>query len=110
VRLGRDGLFLFAAICATTPASASYTLIGAGLASCGTWTQDRKNRTIDQKQIEQWMLGFLSGVGYTGGTKYDPLHGVDAPAVLVWIDNYCLANPLKHLSEAAHGFIDAHPK
>ena len=110
MRVGRDGLLLLAAMSATTPASADYTIMGAGLASCGTWTQDRKNRTIDEKQIEQWVLGFLSGVGYTGGTKYNPLNGLDAPAILVWVDNYCLANPLKPLSQAAYSFIDAHPK
>lgn len=110
MRLGRGGLILLVGMSAAPPASANFNLIGAGLASCGTWTQNRKRPTLDTKQIEQWMLGFLSGAGYIGAPKYDPLNGLDAPAVLAWVDNFCAANPLKSISDAGYSFIDTHPK
>ncbi len=110
MRLRCGGMLLLGVVIATSPAFADYTVMGAGLASCSTWTQDRKRQTIDAKQIEQWMLGFLSGAGYVGAPRYDPLNGLDAQAVLSWVDNYCSAHSLKSLSAAGYSFIEAHPR
>jgi hypothetical protein len=59
---------------------------------------------------QQWILGFLSGVGYRGEGVVDPLNGVDAQAVWAWMDNYCQANPLKLVHEAGEAFVTAHPR
>jgi hypothetical protein len=83
-----------------------------GTQSCGTWTAERRaGRGWFSDSL--WVLGFLSGVAYQGARDQredvDPLRGVDAAGVEAWLDNYCQAHPLKHLTEAADAFVDAHP-
>ena len=34
----------------------------------------------------------------------DSLNGTDADGVLAWIDNYCRANPIKDIADAAEAF------
>jgi hypothetical protein len=96
------------AILHATPAPASarmVTFIGAGLASCGTWTAD--HRLGDVVADEQWVVGFLSGMGYSAVA--DPLGGTDFAGVIAWIGNYCAANPLDSILKAAGAFARAHP-
>jgi hypothetical protein len=89
-------------------AEEQYHLIGQGTASCGKWTAVRH----DEHALghEQWILGFLSGVGW-GGAEFgdNPLSGTDADGVLAWIDNYCRAHPLEWLAVAGGAFVHAHP-
>jgi hypothetical protein len=87
----------------------NYDLIGSGTNSCGTWTAYRRERQASL--FEQWILGFLSGVGYQGtGVGVDPLNGVDAGAVWAWMDNYCQAHPLDDVAEAGAAFVTTHPR
>jgi hypothetical protein len=81
---------------------------GLGVLSCGTWTDARRDRQAFG--YEQWVLGFLSGIGYTGWMNYNPLNGLDANAVLAWIDNFCQAHPLDRISTAASLFVFEHPR
>jgi hypothetical protein len=86
-----------------------YNLLGSGTVSCGTWTALR--RQGQARLPEQWILGFLSGVGYEGAAGGDnPLNGVDADAVGAWMDNYCQANPLDTLAKAGTAFDAVHPR
>lgn len=86
---------------------AQYHAVGLGSASCGAWTTLRQNRQSDG--AEQWVLGFLSGVGFSISAA-DPLRGVDGFGVAAWIDNYCLAHPIDHIVGAAKAFYNAHPR
>ena len=88
---------------------AEYTLIGSGTDSCGTWTADRSD-TLRFYQNRQWILGFLSGVGFIGTEQgVNPLKGVDAKAVWAWMENYCQAHPLVSIATAGEAFIREHP-
>jgi hypothetical protein len=91
---------------------AGVTIIGQGTASCGTWTSARRDR--EALCYEQWVVGFLSGIGYMGliggGENYDPLQRMDADAVWAFVDNYCQANPLKTIKWAAVNFLLEHPR
>jgi hypothetical protein len=96
----------------------AYKLIGAGTSSCGAWTAHRRayqpggSATLGhQGELEdaQWVLGFLSGMGFVHKNDDDPLDGVDGEGVLAWIDNYCRANPIKALDDATTAFYFAHP-
>jgi len=86
----------------------TYRLIGSGTLSCGSWTALR--RQGQAWLAEQWILGFLSGVGYKGAGVHDPLNGLDAKAVWAWMDNYCQANPLEQIAEVAAAFAEIHPR
>jgi hypothetical protein len=63
----------------------NYNAIGSGAAiSCGSWTALRRQGQASLP--EQWILGFLSGVGYEGvAGGENPLNGVDADAVWAWV-------------------------
>ena len=87
------------------------TQIGSGTGSCGSWTMDRSDgRAGDIIADQQWVLGFLSGVGYVPESTVDPLNGLDAFAVWAWFDNYCQTYPLVNLTLAAWVFAITHPR
>jgi hypothetical protein len=90
-----------------------YRMIGLGASSCGTWTANRVRQpnSEDTFMYEQWVLGFLSGVGFQGTeSDINPLNNLtDAQGVLAWIDNYCHAHPLEDLDDASAAFVDFHP-
>jgi hypothetical protein len=88
--------------------AAAETFAGAGIEhSCGGWTADRRQDDMAARQDEQWVLGYLSAVA--DWTDLDPLHGIDGQGVWAWIDNYCQANPLVKIAEAASEFVREHP-
>jgi hypothetical protein len=87
-----------------------YHLLGIGTLSCGSWTAARAQPKSTQAYMDtQWVLGFLSDVGYMG-PGLDPLNGTDAEGVFAWLDNYCHAHPLDLIHVAADAFVSAHPK
>lgn len=122
--LTRMKLLLSLAILATALLAGSAqaaTVAGQGTNSCGTWTSWRRAAAAaetrggiqtDQArwsyQIEQWILGFLSGIAIRGSV--DPLKGTDFEGVWAWVDNYCQAHPLDDLATAAVAFVRAHPR
>jgi hypothetical protein len=103
-------LLSIALILALMTSAEAFKIIGAGVDSCGTWMADRHHpRSPDALQDEQWVLGFLSGVGYEGGEGVDPLNDMEANGVWAWIDNYCQAYPIETITTAAKAFNSAHP-
>ena len=77
------------------PAEAS----GVGTMPCETWTAVQPDHLAHRVELEQWVLGFFSGVGFAGAGN--PLSERDAKAIWAWIDNYCQAHPHDHIAEAA---------
>ena len=65
---------------------------------------------IDAAMQEQWLLGFLSGIGFMALGELDPLHGVPSEAVSGWVDTYCRGHPSETLETAARAFIQEHPR
>jgi hypothetical protein len=87
-----------------------YNLLGTGNSSCGSWTAWRRERRPEAWFAEQWILGFLSGVGYVRGVYgRNPLNGVDADAVWTWMDIHCQANPLDTIEASTAAFATIHP-
>ena len=88
-------------------AQAAYHAGGVGAASsCGTWVAERARRRA--LGLEQWLMGFLSGVGWSQPDGDDPLTGLDANAVFLWMDNYCSKQPLEPIAMAAARLALAH--
>lgn len=86
---------------AVTRASQTYTVYGTGNLSCGKWlSQKAESRTIALGNLG-WVLGFVSGVASTGRkmTTTD-LQGID-----LWMDQYCLKNPLDLVAKASAQLI-----
>ena len=83
--------------------------IGSGSATCSSWLTWRLDPdSAIAIASEQWVLGFLSGVGYMGSKSIDPLRGIDAKAVFVWVDNYCIKEPEQNLLSASIMFRFTH--
>lgn len=98
------------AVAATIPVSAQqvYALSGAGVAPCGAWAASRQD-PVAQQLPEQWMLGFLSGVGWEAVDGTNPLNGMDTADVFSWIDRYCREHPSDTIATAGGRFVMAHP-
>ena len=95
-------LYFFALSLASTTAVAQ-TMIGPLQNSCETWTEVRRTRQTQTSQaLEFWVTGFLSGANVFDDTDINFLKGMDSNAIYAWIDNYCKANPLERLPDAAY--------
>lgn len=94
-------IVLTAAIASVSiPAQAS-NVYGTGAASCGKWTSDKANDESMYSHRISWMLGFVSGAGFGISKDLE----ADSSGMTGWIDNYCAANPLKQIAEAAGALV-----
>jgi hypothetical protein len=86
-----------------------FSMLGMGSSSCGTWVADWRESGDPAMAVaeESWVFGFLSGIGYS--TTNDPLHNMDPDGVVGWFDNYCIANPINTIEQAAAAFAKVHP-
>lgn len=97
------GVALAAAI-AAAPCAKAATLMGSGITvSCGGWVEARKGTGPIRPLLEDWGLGYLSGVAMW--TQESPLDNLDAAAVFVWLDNYCQSRPLEPFKAALDAFV-----
>jgi len=58
--------------------------------------------------VEQWILGFLSGIAEATHGRVDPLQKVDDRAVWGWIHSYCKAHPLDLIVNGTGKFAVTH--
>lgn len=110
----RAAAFLMTLIAGTFAVSesvAGYTSIGSGATSCEAWAAMRRSPNAPETAMQQqWVVGFLSGIGSMVLGELDPLHGVDATAVYGWVDRYCHDHPTETIEAAARVFIQEHPR
>ena len=70
-----------------------------GNTPCGKWVKDRSSgRVGDQLASVGWLIGYLNGVAVW--SDVDILLKADGESLMLWMDNYCKANPLESV---AHG-------
>ncbi len=83
----------------------SVTVLGDGLASCGTWTNDRKQNLSDGD--EEWVEGFITSeeLDVTRQFKENVTINTDTGGIFGWLDNYCQANPTVNLGVATVAFL-----
>jgi hypothetical protein len=76
-------------------AHAGVTILG--YSDCGDWVH---NNYVTDKG---WLLGYLSAMNSVqmGFKMPDTLKGVTGEQILLWMDNYCKANPLSTLQDGA---------
>ena len=91
-------VILAIAICPLT--ASAQTIIGAGSATCGTWSKVRKSKEyMERAVIEFWVLGYISRAAsqHSG----DMIEGTDIDAIESWLDKYCSENPLNNILTAS---------
>jgi hypothetical protein len=82
---------------APIPPPGERLFFGEGVTSCGSWTQARQTRSLQQGRLVQWVAGYLSGANMDDDTKPEALLGTDFNGLMAWIDNYCQAHPLNNV-------------
>ena len=81
-------------------------VLGAGNSSCGTWLDNREADDDDPWETiidSQWVNGYLTGRQDGEASGLTEQQTSDAAARNIWLDNYCQANPLDDLTDAARG-------
>ena len=70
-----------------------------GMPSCGTWVKDRRDGEVNWAHLTNisWLIGFLSGLA--SATGRDALTGTNNDSIVLWMDNFCQANPLKDIED-----------
>ena len=97
---------ILAALIVMTVSSPAFATRSYGLPDCGQWIKDTG---VQRKFNEGWLLGWLSGVNNSmdastpkGQTPPNYLaQTTSANQVILFVDNYCRANPLEDISSAA---------
>jgi hypothetical protein len=87
-----------------------YTMMGAGVRSCGEWFSDRQGKKAGASPKESWVLGYISAINSlypAAQIPLDLLKGMDAEGIFVWIDNYCRDHPLDLIGNAAASAVGA---
>lgn len=91
-------------LAAPLPARA-YT--GVGDVSCHAWTASRTQHDVYEPVVSEWVIGFLSGVGFAHGKMGLPSN-LSAASTWAWFDRFCAASPTSDLSTAAAMFTAFH--
>jgi hypothetical protein len=82
----------------------AYKVYGAGVKSCGVWIAEKEKNSVAFYRMTDWLQGFVSGVGYVADFE---LKKTDGDAKALFVTNYCNANPLDKVADAAYKLIDA---
>ena len=82
------------------------TILGSGAASCGTWTGDRQRNEARSQLNQAWVLGYVTGYNVYKSAQENVTKPMDTRAMMLWIDNYCDANPSRDIADAAKALID----
>lgn len=82
--------------------AAGRAIFGAGLLSCGEW---QKFKTTNDRaslfQMQAWVDGFLAGQNLMSEAPDILINKPNSAAFYARIDNYCVANPLDSIAQAA---------
>ncbi|RVD31409.1 hypothetical protein [Mesorhizobium sp. M4B.F.Ca.ET.017.02.2.1] len=99
----RISLAVTVALLASGAHAMNYAVNGIGAASCGTWVNASHN--IRQMGMS-WVLGYLTAMNAHEASLQHAcctnlVNTTDVDGVEVWVTNYCQANPLQDISDAA---------
>jgi hypothetical protein len=101
--------FTFAGTILASAEDTRFVSFGAGVRSCGTWTETRRSgNTTTTEYYQQWVAGFLSATNMftarnnkIGNIDILAQPNIDTQGLWAWVDNYCIANPLDTVTDAA---------
>lgn len=79
--------------------NASYAVRISGSVSCEDWIGRRTPSENVMGTYLTWVLGYLSGRAVE--SNLDVLRYLDSRSISLWMDNYCLANPLSNAAEGS---------
>lgn len=71
-----------------------------GARSCGVYLGDRAKNNLDETADEAWVAGYITAFDAFVPDTFNILGNTDLQSVMVWLDNYCKAHPLRNLADA----------
>lgn len=75
-----------------------------GASSCGLWVKNRETNSLERSSDLAWVLGFLSGISM--GSTVNVFKDIrDSESLVLWMDNYCKANPLKDVAAGSVALV-----
>jgi hypothetical protein len=91
-------IFLIIALAARAGAAEEWFVLSSGMKSCGSFVKDAPQ---GKEIFLSWAVGFISGANSrsTGNARLIGDHW-DRESVLLWLENYCAANPLVQYAKA----------
>jgi hypothetical protein len=106
-------LLILAQALIALPASAAdtdgqYTILGVGGESCAVYLNHRHGgNDLADLSYRNWLGGYLTHYNRTVAGTYNILGGTDLNGAMLWLENYCKANPTDSFSIAADKLIEA---
>ncbi len=86
--------------------SGNYAIWGAGQKSCYRYL---KERTTDGKDpYRTYIMGYLTAYNAMVPDTYSISGNLSLDEIMVWIDDYCEANPMSGLEQSLLEFVDSH--
>lgn len=73
--------------------------------TCANWTLARKDPNRFQGD-EGWIMGFIAGLNAWGPGNGNIAPGVNATALMGWVDLYCASNPLDSVTRVGFKLAD----
>lgn len=95
-------LFVITPVNSQGTGATHHTTFGNG-GDCARWI--KTTGTEADWNNRHWLAGHISGLNTgainSGASKIDALKGISTEQLLLWMDNYCKANPLKNVKAGA---------
>jgi hypothetical protein len=67
--------------------------------SCGKYIEERKQISgVHYAQTSYWVSGYITAYNAWMPDTYDITGDTDQASVMLWLENWCKANPLKNVS------------
>lgn len=86
-------------------ANGGFFILGAGAKSCGMFVKDFREGNEGKYENTQWMNGYLTAVNQFAVTAQNIADGTDTEGRSLWMFNYCSANPLHNVGDAASALV-----
>ena len=91
-----------AALALSSLTSQAATVLGS--VSCVDWNHEKHELVKVKHELHaMWLMGYLSGANLRAPVDF--LAGNEARALIIWVDNYCAANPLDNAYAGAEQLI-----
>ena len=71
--------------------------VGLGAPSCGEWVEARNENQAQATAFKSWVLGYFTAYNAQTQNVLNILGKTDRESSFLWLDQYCLENPLKLL-------------
>ena len=73
--------------------------------SCGPYMKDRQSKNAAKVLNHAvWIFGYITAYNRQAPDTFDIRGGTEIDGILLWLDNWCKANPTKDMSAAMEAF------